>query len=167
MRTDCYNCAVSRFHITKHPSAPPLPPDLPCSRSPLCLFPFPPRSVLSSIPLFLFLALSRDRPSCFFYLLFPQPRRLNELRPHFVQLSVFVRHGPHFFPPPPPHSTPNCASISFKALITRPSSTLETPSSNVPPVQTNLISCFIRRDFCSDHQPYLMPLSWLRVGQRH
>lgn len=95
VRTDCYNCAVSLFHISKHPSAP--PPTSLVLTLPFAYFPFFP----ALCSLFLLLAVSCDCPSCFFYLLFPQPQRLNELRPHFLQLSVFVRLGPHFFPPPP------------------------------------------------------------------
>lgn len=38
----------------------------------------------------------------FFYLLFPQPRQLNELHPHFLHLSVCLAQPPPSPPSPPP-----------------------------------------------------------------
>lgn len=157
VRTDCYNCAVSLFYILKHPSAPPLPaPTSLVLALPFAYFPF---FALCSHP-FLFFSFSPSLaivPIAYFICYSLNHGGLMSFALTFFSCQCLCTSPPR----------PNCASISFKALITRPSSTLETPSSNVPPVQTNLISCFIRRDFCSNHRPYLMLLSRLRVGQRH
>lgn len=82
----------------------------------------------------------------FFYLLFPQPRQLNELHPHFLHLSVCLAQPP---PPPPPlplfflyHlSSPSTWAFLFKALITRSAGTSATHTLTLAP--TNLISVFL------------------------
>lgn len=133
----CNNCAVTLFpHFKTSPNS--LPPLFSSSLAYLLFF----LSLRSHLFFSFSSPLSRDHPFAF-YLLFPQPRQLNELLPHFLHLSVCRTR-----PPPSFHShlslPPISAGFSFKALITRSASILATGLITLDP--TNLISCFISGD---------------------